>query len=158
MSFRIGLGTDLHRLGEGNPLIIAGVNIPFNKGSISHSDGDVLIHALCDALLGAIAARDIGYHFPDSDPGNKDASSTGFLEAVVKMVKEAGWKTVNIDATIHLEQPKLSPYIDSIRQSLSEITGMNTEDISVKAKTGERLGVIGGGDAIEALVVCLISR
>ena len=158
MSFRIGLGTDLHRLGDGKALMIGGVNIPSHKGSIGHSDGDVLIHAICDAFLGAIAARDIGYHFPDNDPENKDASSISFLKAVINMVESAGWKPVNIDATIHLEQPKLSPHIDSIRQSLAAIIGISAGDISVKAKTGERIGLIGGGEAIEALAVCLISR
>jgi 2-C-methyl-D-erythritol 2,4-cyclodiphosphate synthase len=155
---RIGIGTDLHRLTTGRPLILGGVTIPFHSGPLGHSDGDVLIHAVCDSLLGSVALQDIGAHFSDTDPAWKDADSTLLLRAVVAMVREKGYAPVNIDATIHLEQPKLRPYIDTIRSSLAEIIGMNCEDVSVKAKTAELTGPVGEGRAIEALVVCLVSR
>lgn len=158
MNIRIGLGTDLHRLEEGIPLMIGGMEIPFHKGSAGHSDGDVLIHALCDALLGALALRDIGFHFSDQDSAYKGAASSRFLIQVMQLVQKQGWTLVNMDATIHLEQPKLSPYIDRIRASLAEMTGAPTDAISVKAKTGERIGSIGTGDAVEAIVVCLITK
>jgi 2-C-methyl-D-erythritol 2,4-cyclodiphosphate synthase len=158
MNLRIGLGTDLHRLEEGIPLMIGGIEIPFHKGSAGHSDGDVLIHALCDAMLGALSLRDIGFHFSDKDPAHKGAASKVFLKQVMEMVNTKGWILVNMDATIHLEQPKLSPYIDQMRASLAEMIGVPTEVISVKAKTGERIGSIGTGDAVEAIVVCLIAQ
>lgn len=158
MGFRIGLGTDLHRLQEGIPLMLGGEHIPFHKGTLGHSDGDVLIHAICDAMLGALALRDIGYHFPDTDARNRGMSSTIFLKEVMKMIEDQGWMPVNLDATIHLELPKLAPHIDKIRQTLSIIMQMDISDISIKAKTGERTGIIGSGEAVEAIVVCLLHK
>jgi len=155
---RIGIGTDLHRLVEGRPLILGGVLIPFHSGPLGHSDGDVLIHAVCDALLGSVALQDIGAHFPDTDPAWKDADSTHLLRQVVAMVRERGYTPVNIDATIHLEKPKLRPFIDAIRSSLAEVLGICIGDVSVKAKTAELTGAVGEGRAIEALVVCMVSR
>lgn len=158
IGIRTGIGTDLHRLKPGIPLVIGGVVIPFDKGCDGHSDGDVLIHAICDALLGAMAMHDIGYHFSDKDPANKGLSSSIFLEYVVKLLAKNGWHLLNLDTTIHLEKPKLLPYIESIRESLAEIAGVETSIISVKAKTGEGIGSVGSGEAIEAYAVCLISK
>lgn len=156
MAFRIGFGTDLHRLEEGIPLVLGGVTIPYHKGPAGHSDGDVLIHAICDALLGALALRDIGYHFPNHDPRYKGASSMLFLRETLAMVHQQGWKPGNLDATIHLEEPKLSPYIPAIQTSLANAIGISPDTVSIKAKTGEKVGVIGEGNAIEALVICLL--
>jgi 2-C-methyl-D-erythritol 2,4-cyclodiphosphate synthase len=158
VNIRIGLGTDRHRLQEGIPLMLGGVTIPSDRGSLGHSDGDVLIHAICDALLGALAKRDIGFHFPDKDPSFKGASSRIFLEEVMRKVREAGWEVVNIDSTIHLETPKLSPHIDDIRMSLAEIMQTGADMISVKAKTGEKTGAVGTGEAVEAIAVCLLGK
>jgi 2-C-methyl-D-erythritol 2,4-cyclodiphosphate synthase len=158
VNIRIGLGTDRHRLQEGIPLMLGGVTIPSDRGSLGHSDGDVLIHAICDALLGALAKRDIGFHFPDKDPSFKGASSRIFLEEVMRKVREAGWEVVNIDSTIHLETPKLSPHIDDIRMSLAEIMQTWADMISVKAKTGEKTGAVGTGEAVEAIAVCLLGK
>jgi 2-C-methyl-D-erythritol 2,4-cyclodiphosphate synthase len=156
--FRIGLGTDLHRLESGKPLVLGGVTIPFEKGPAGHSDGDVLIHALCDALLGALAMRDIGFHFPDTNPEHKGAASIRFLREVVSKVLHAGWLVANVDATIHLEKPKLKPHIDEIRSVLAHELHTYIGNVSVKAKTGEEVGLVGEGNAIEALVVCLLYR
>jgi 2-C-methyl-D-erythritol 2,4-cyclodiphosphate synthase len=155
---RIGLGTDLHRLVEGRPLMLGGVQVPFYKGSEGHSDGDVLAHAITDALLGALALRDIGYHFPDTDPAYKGADSMTLLQHVIQMVQTRGWQLVNIDATIHLQQPKLNPYIDQIRENLAKTLGLSPEEVSVKAKTGEGIGHIGQGEAVEAIAICLIRK
>lgn len=138
--------------------MLGGVNIPSDKGARGHSDGDVLIHALCDALLGALSLRDIGYHFPDTDPQHKGAASSLFLRHINKMVTELGWQPVNIDAVIHLETPKLSPYIEEIRSSLSTILEIDTSCVSIKAKTAERTGEVGQGRAVEALVICLLKK
>ncbi len=158
MDFRVGIGTDLHKLTEGAPLVLGGITIPWQRGSSGHSDGDVLIHAICDAILGALALRDIGFHFPDTDPQYKGVSSIGFLKKVVDLVREKGWKIINIDTTVHLQEPKLSPFIPAIQQSLSGILVTEAANISVKAKTGERIGIIGEGKAIEAMAICLLSR
>ncbi|MFO7723307.1 MAG: 2-C-methyl-D-erythritol 2,4-cyclodiphosphate synthase [Bacteroidales bacterium] len=158
MNIRIGLGTDRHRLQEGLPLMLGGLAIPSDKGSLGHSDGDVLIHAICDALLGALAMRDIGFHFPDNDPVYKGAPSRIFLEHVMKLLREAGWEVINVDSTIHLESPRLSPHIDGIRQSLAEMMMIGSHQISVKAKTGEKTGAIGTGEVVEALAVCLLGK
>jgi 2-C-methyl-D-erythritol 2,4-cyclodiphosphate synthase len=156
--FRIGLGTDLHRLEPGRPLVLGGVTIPFDRGPAGHSDGDVLIHALCDALLGALALRDIGYHFPDTSPELKGVASLRFLQEVMAKVKHTGWSVGNIDATIHLEKPKLKPYIDEISSVLAHELHTDIGRVSVKAKTGEGVGPVGEGRAVEALVVCLLIR
>lgn len=158
MDIRIGLGTDLHRLENNTPFMLGGVYIPFDKGAKGHSDGDVLIHALCDALLGALALRDIGHHFPDTDPQHKGAASSKFLMHIMKMVTELGWKPVNVDAVIHLEFPKLSPHIEDIRSSISTLLNIETSCVSVKAKTAEKTGEVGQGRAVEALVVCLLKK
>jgi 2-C-methyl-D-erythritol 2,4-cyclodiphosphate synthase len=158
MSLRIGLGTDQHLLVEGRPLIIGGVHIPFHTGCLGHSDADPLLHALCDALLGALALGDIGFHFPDTDPAYKNIDSCILLEKVNTMVSNKGYSVVNIDAVIHLEKPKLSPHISRICASLSKILKLDVSAISVKAKTAEGMGPVGEGKAVAAMAVVLLER
>ena len=150
---RIGLGKDSHRLIEGRPLLLGGVVIPSEKGEDGHSDGDVLIHAIVDAILGAAALGDIGSIFPDSEEWTKGMDSSIMLQEAIEM---AGSEIVNIDATVHLESPKLRPYILLIRERLSQIVGIPLERISVKAKSAEGLGAIGEGLAIAADAAVLI--
>jgi 2-C-methyl-D-erythritol 2,4-cyclodiphosphate synthase len=138
--------------------MLGGVSIPSEKGSQGHSDGDVLIHAICDALLGSLALRDIGFHYPDKDPALRGASSRIFLEGVMHKIREAGWDVVNLDSTIHLEMPKLSPHIEEIRRSLATIMHTGVQNISVKAKTGEQTGAVGTGDVVEAIAICLLEK
>lgn len=151
---RAGTGYDIHRLVEGRRLVLGGVAIPSEKGEEAHSDGDVLLHALIDALLGAAALGDIGSHFPDTDPEYKDIESARLLERTLEMT---GRDIVNIDATVFLERPKLRGYIDAIRESLSRLTGLDMEYISVKAKTAEGLGPVGEGKAVAAAVTVLLN-
>ncbi len=156
MPFRVGLGTDLHRLEPGVPMMLGGVLVPWHQGPAGHSDGDAVAHALCDALLGAAALRDIGYHFPDTDPAYRGISSIELLKRVVKLLKEKGFQPVNVDVVIHLQAPKLMPYIEQMREVLSPSLGIDTENISVKAKTGEKIGPVGEEKAVEVLAICLI--
>jgi len=153
---RIGFGFDTHALKENLPLMIGGVNIPFHKGSLGHSDADVLIHAICDALLGAAALGDIGQHFPDNDPKYKGIDSTVLLNSCCAEIAASGYKISNIDCTVCLEQPKLSPFILAIRQRLAEVMGLAVESISVKAKTSEKLGFIGTGEGLSAYAIVLL--
>jgi 2-C-methyl-D-erythritol 2,4-cyclodiphosphate synthase len=153
---RIGEGYDIHRLVEGRRLVLAGVEVPFEKGLLGHSDSDVLTHAVCDALLGAAAAGDIGTHFPDSDPRFAGASSLELLTRVVEIVTERGFMVVNVDATIVAERPRLAPYIPAMRERLAEVLKIENELVSVKAKTNEGLGPIGRGEAMAAHAVALI--
>ena len=155
---RIGFGRDVHRLQEGRRLILGGVVVPFNKGEAAHSDGDVLIHAVIDALLGAAALGDIGSHFPDSDPAYKDIDSGVLLKKTAAVIAEAGYQISNIDSTVILEKPKLRPHIDGIRENLAGLIGIQAERISVKAKTAEKLGPVGSGDAVEAEAAVLLIR
>jgi 2-C-methyl-D-erythritol 2,4-cyclodiphosphate synthase len=155
---RIGLGTDLHRLGEGLPLFIGGVFVPHYKGCIGHSDGDALIHAVCDALLGAAGMRDIGYHFPDTSDENKGRKSSEFLLGVVQMLKEAGYKIVNIDCTVHLQKPKLRDLIPGIVANMSRLMQVEEGRFSLKAKTGEGIGAVGNEEAIEVVCTALIEK
>lgn len=154
--FRIGLGTDTHRLEPGFPLIIGGVEIPHHKGFIAHSDGDVLIHAVIDALLGAAAMRDIGYHFPDTDAKWKNANSLELLSHVLKLLKEKDYKISNLDCTVHAQQPKLLPYIPEMIARLSNALAIEENSINIKAKTGEKIGFIGKEEGIHAQAVVLI--
>jgi 2-C-methyl-D-erythritol 2,4-cyclodiphosphate synthase len=154
---RIGIGYDIHRLVEGRKLILGGVPIPFEKGLLGHSDSDVLTHAICDALLGAAALGDIGAHFPDSDPRWAGASSLKFLEHVVELVTEKGYRVANIDATVIAERPKLRPHIQAIRESLASVLRIEVDQVNVKAKTNEGLESIGRGEAIAAQAVALIA-
>lgn len=153
---RIGQGWDLHRLEKGRPLIIGGVTIPFEKGCAAHSDGDVLIHALIDALLGAAAEGNIGILFPDSDPQYKNADSRELLRETVKRLSPR-WKTVNVDATVVLQAPKLNPFIDEMRSRLAADLNLDTAAISIKPKTHEKIGSVGRGEAVEAFVSVLIT-
>lgn len=153
---RIGQGWDLHRLEKGRPLIIGGVTIPFEKGGAAHSDGDVLIHALIDALLGAAAEGNIGILFPDSDPQYKNADSRELLRETVKRLSPR-WKTVNVDATVVLQAPKLNPFIDEMRSRLAADLNLDTAAVSIKPKTHEKIGSVGRGEAVEAFVSVLIT-
>ena len=162
---KIGFGYDSHRFAEGRTLVLGGVTIPFEKGLAAHSDGDVLIHAIIDALLGAAALGDIGSHFPDTDERWKGADSAKLLAAVVEEISAAGYRIGNIDATVICERPKLRPYIDAIRTRLAEIINtsqtsklpnLQTSRISVKAKTNEKMDDVGAGLGIEVHAVCLL--
>jgi 2-C-methyl-D-erythritol 2,4-cyclodiphosphate synthase len=155
---RIGFGTDIHRLVEGRPLTIGGVVIDSDLGAEGHSDADVLTHAITDALIGALALGDIGSHFPDSDERWANAESFVFLRFAVGLMKERGFIVGNIDSTIHLERPKLRPYIDRIREGLADAIEIETNAISVKAKTSEGVDAVGQGVAIRADAIVLITR
>ena len=157
-SNRIGIGYDIHRLIEGRRLILAGVEIPFEKGLMGHSDADVLTHAICDALLGAAALGDIGTHFPDNDPRFAGASSLDLLSKVVEMVGDHGFVVVNTDSVILAERPRLAPYIQTMRERLAAVMKIEIGQISVKAKTGEGLESVGRGEAMVAHVVALLLR
>ena len=156
--FRIGNGYDVHMLTEGRKLVLGGVEIPHNKGVLGHSDGDVLIHAIMDALLGALALGDIGLHFPDSKDEYRGISSLSLLEEVSQMVKKKGYRIENVDSTIALQRPKLRPYIDSMREKIAETLDMNLEQVSIKATTEERLGFTGREEGVKAYAVALLER
>src|SRR6476620_10355907 len=156
---RCGIGYDLHRLAEGRPLIIGGVTVPFEKGPVGHSDGDVLAHALCDALLGAAALGDIGTHFPDTDPKWKGATSLLFLEHALKPRDAKHQKIEHVDAIVITEKPKLGPHFPKMRETLARSLGVPLEKIHLKAKTNEGVDAVGRGEAIAAHVVAtLVSR
>ncbi|OGQ22886.1 MAG: 2-C-methyl-D-erythritol 2,4-cyclodiphosphate synthase [Deltaproteobacteria bacterium RIFCSPLOWO2_02_FULL_44_10] len=156
MQFKIGMGYDIHKLIIGRPLKLGGIEIPFTKGPKAHSDGDVLLHALIDALLGATGKGDIGQHFPDTDAKWKDAKSTDMLVQVFKPIYEREWAVNNLDATILTEQPKLKKYIPAMREHLANILQMEKMDVNIKAGTNEECGEIGRGEAIAAQVVVLL--
>ncbi len=153
---RIGYGFDVHRLVEGRELWIGGVKIDHDKGLLGHSDADVAIHALCDALLGAAALRDIGYHFPDTDPRYKGIDSRKLLREVMRLLGERGYTLGNCDITICAEQPKMNPHIPAMQQQLAECMGCDPSQVSIKATTTERLGYTGRGEGIAAHAVALI--
>ncbi|HHY42419.1 MAG TPA: 2-C-methyl-D-erythritol 2,4-cyclodiphosphate synthase [Thermoanaerobacterales bacterium] len=155
---RIGIGFDVHQLVEGRKLILGGVTIPFEKGLLGHSDADVLVHAINDALLGACALGDIGKHFPDTDPAYKDISSIKLLKRVKDLLSVHGYKVVNIDSVICAERPKLAPYIDEMRKNIAETLSIAVDRVSVKATTTEGLGFEGKGEGISAQAVCLIEK
>jgi 2-C-methyl-D-erythritol 2,4-cyclodiphosphate synthase len=157
MSFRCGIGYDLHRLTGGRVLVVGGIVIPFGKGSVGHSDGDVLAHALCDALLGAAGLGDIGSHFPDSDPKWKGANSLHFLEHVRKLLDEKRLTIEHIDAVVILERPKLGPHFHQMREALAKSLGISLEKVNVKAKTNEGVDAVGQGEAIASYVVATLS-
>lgn len=156
LPFRIGLGYDVHRLVGGESLILGGVTIPSDVGTVAHSDGDVLLHAICDALLGAAALGDIGEHFPDSDEQYRGISSVELLQRCVALIAEHGWMAGNIDATIMLERPKILPYKHAIRNRIGEALQLPIDHISLKATTGERIGFVGRGVGVEAQAVVLL--
>ncbi len=153
---RVGIGNDLHRLADGRKLILGGVCIPFDKGPVGHSDGDVLAHAICDALLGAACLGDIGRHFPNTSPRWKNASSLLFLRHVHQLLDAAGYSIVNIDATVGLERPMLAPHIPPMERKLATALALKPGQVSVKAKSGEGLDAVGRGEAIRADAVALI--
>ena len=155
---RIGHGYDVHRLVEGRKLILGGVEIPFEKGLDGHSDADVLVHAVMDALLGAAALGDIGKLFPDNDDAYLGADSVELLKKVRDVLQEHGWKPGNLDATVITQRPKLAPYIDTMRKRIADALETDAENVSVKATTEERLGFTGSGEGIAAHAVCLIER
>jgi len=158
MDIRIGQGIDFHRLEKGLNLWLGGVNIPSEKGCVAHSDGDVLLHAICDALLGAAGLRDIGHHFPDTDQKYKNIDSKILLKETCSLIAEKGFSIINIDSTVCLEKPKISPHIDEMRKSISHVTGITSDNIGIKATTTEKLGFTGREEGIVALAVVLLSR
>jgi len=151
---RIGFGYDVHRLEEDHELILGGVHVPFEKGTLAHSDGDVLIHAICDALLGAAGLGDIGYHFPDTDPANRNMDSTRILQHSLKLIHDAGYVVVNVDTTICLQKPKLADYIGQMKQNLGR--WLPPEALSIKATTTEKMGFVGEGRGISAYAAVLL--
>lgn len=153
---RIGIGYDIHRLVKGRKLILGGVEIPFERGLMGHSDSDVLTHAVCDALLGAAALGDIGTHFPDTEPRWAGASSLDFLAHVVELLADRGYQVANVDATVMAERPKLKPHVTAIRERLASVLKVHLDQVSVKAKTGEGLESVGRGEAIAAQAVALL--
>ncbi len=156
--YRTGIGTDIHRVVEGRKLILGGVLVPFPAGLIGHSDGDVVLHAIIDALLGAAGMGDIGTLFPDTDPKFKDADSKGLLLDVKEMLEEKRWVVVNVDLTIHIEQPRLEPLKGQIKRCIASLLGIDFTAVNVKAKTSEGLGATGAGEAIAATAVALLKR
>lgn len=158
MKFRIGHGYDVHALGDGLRLVLGGVEIPHTKGCIAHSDGDVLIHAICDALLGAVAEGDIGKHFPDTSDEFKGIDSRILLQRVVALLQERGYEIGNIDSTIAMQRPKLRPYIDAMRAEIAKAAGIDTDCVSVKATTTERLGFEGEERGVSSTAVALVYR
>lgn len=157
-NFRIGNGYDVHALAQGLPLVLGGVRIESPFGCVAHSDGDVAIHALCDALLGAIAAGDIGKHFPDSSQEFKGIDSKILLSRTTGILRGKGYRVVNADITIAMQAPKLAPYIGKMRETLASVMGIGVEDVSVKATTTEHLGFVGRGEGCEAYAVVLVAR
>jgi len=158
VAFRIGFGYDVHRLAEGRQLYIGGVNVPHSKGALGHSDADVLIHAICDALLGAAALKDIGYHFPDNDSAYKNIDSKILLQKTIAIIQNEGFGINNIDCTVCLQTPKIAPYIEEMRTVLANLMMIPIEDVSVKATTTEKLGFVGAQEGISAYAVVLITK
>lgn len=158
MKFRVGHGYDVHKLAEDRKLIIGGVEIPHSKGLLGHSDADVLAHAICDALLGAVALGDIGKHFPDNDDRYKDIDSLVLLEKVCELIRNKGYEISNVDSTILAQAPKLRPYIDEMRSKLAKAMKLDIDELSVKATTEERLGFTGREEGIAAHAVVLLMK
>jgi 2-C-methyl-D-erythritol 2,4-cyclodiphosphate synthase len=156
MKFRIGQGTDIHRLVEERRLVLAGVEIPWEKGLLGHSDADVVCHAVSNALLGAIGEGDIGRHFPDSDPRYQGASSIELLRVVMGVVKTKGFRVGNVDLTVLAERPKLGPYREDMRKNLAAVLEVSPEDVNIKATTGERMGFVGREEGMMAEAVVLL--
>ena len=158
MNIRIGFGYDVHPLGEGRELWLGGVKLEFDRGCVGHSDADVLLHAICDALLGAANLRDIGFHFPNTNPKYKGADSKLLLKEVMNLLKEHNYAVGNIDATLSLEAPKINPHIKAMQHVLAPILEISENDISVKATTNEKLGYVGRGEGVNAYAVALIYK
>jgi len=158
MNIRIGFGYDMHRLQEGRDLWMGGVKLDHPSGLLGHSDADVLIHAVCDALLGAANLRDIGFHFPDNSSEFKDVDSKLLLKKCIALLQSKGYRVGNIDATVCAEQPKLNPFIPAMQQKMSEVMGVDIDAISIKATTSEKMGFVGRGEGVTAYAVALIER
>jgi 2-C-methyl-D-erythritol 2,4-cyclodiphosphate synthase len=158
MKIKVGFGFDVHQLQEGRKLILGGVDIPHVKGALGHSDADVVIHALCDALLGAAGLKDIGYYFPDTDAAFKNIDSTILLARVIELLDERNYSVGNADISLVLEQPKIKPHIDLMKERLAPILKITTEDISIKATTNEKLGYVGREEGVAAYAVVLIQK
>lgn len=158
MMFRVGFGFDVHRLVEGRELWLGGVNIPHTVGAMGHSDADVLLHAVCDALLGAAALGDIGRHFPDTDPRWKGADSKLLLKEAVRMLAEHGWQVGNVDCTLILERPKIMPHVPAMRAVMAPLLGVAEDAVSIKATTNETMGFVGRGEGVAAHAVALVQR
>src|SRR5579859_42661 len=157
-SYRVGIGNDIHRLAVGRKLILGGIEIPFEKGPIGHSDGDALVHAICDALLGAASLGDIGQHFPDTSPKWRNANSLLFLGHVKSLLGERGCAIVNVDATVGIERPKLARHIPLMRKQIAGALGIKPTQVSVKAKSGEGMDAVGRGEAVRADAVALLQK
>ena len=155
---KVGFGFDVHRLQENRKLVLGGVEIPATKGSLGHSDADVLIHAICDALLGAANLRDIGFHFPDSDNNYKNIDSKILLKKVCSLITEKGFEIGNIDSTLCLEKPKINPFIPQMQEVLAATMEVDADQISIKATTNEKLGYVGREEGVAAYAVCLINK
>lgn len=158
MKIKVGMGFDVHQLVEGRPLWLGGMRIDYKMGLLGHSDADVLIHAICDALLGAASLRDIGYHFPDTASEYEGIDSKVILKQTVELLAEKGWKVGNVDATICAQQPKLNPHIEAMRQTLAPLMKIDIEDINIKATTTEHLGFVGRQEGLSAYAVALIEK
>lgn len=155
---RVGFGFDVHQLKEGHPFVMGGVTLPHHSGAFGHSDADVIVHAICDGLLGAANLRDIGYHFSNTDERWRGISSLILLQHVVALLKEKGWSIGNIDAMICLEAPKINPHIPAMKMHIAQAAGITEEDISIKATTNEQMGFIGRKEGVVAYAVCLIEK
>lgn len=158
MSYRIGLGVDFHQLAEGKKLWIGGIEIPHYKGSVGHSDADVLLHAICDAMLGALSLGDIGAHFPDTSPEYKDIDSKILLQRSFGLIRDEGYVIVNIDSTLCLEAPKIKPYVNAMREVIARIVQIDVHDISIKATTTEKMGFAGREEGLMAYATVLLKR
>ena len=158
MDIRIGQGYDVHRLAEGRKMILGGVEIPADKGPLGHSDADVLLHAICDALLGAIGLGDIGKHFPDTDQAYKNISSLILLEKVNALITERNYRVGNVDATLVLQKPKIAPHVPAMKKNIAAVLHVEEERVSIKATTSEGLGFVGAGDGVVAYAVALVFK
>lgn len=158
MNIRIGLGVDYHKLVENHPFILGGIEVPHYKGAIGHSDADVLLHAITDALFGALALGDIGTHFPDTDPAYKNIDSKILLKKCYDIILEKGWKLSNIDATISLQKPKIKPHIPAMRQAISDLLAIDIDTVSIKATTAEEMGFVGREEGVQAFANVLIYK
>jgi 2-C-methyl-D-erythritol 2,4-cyclodiphosphate synthase len=154
----VGFGYDVHRLAEGESLILGGVTIPSAIGTVAHSDGDVLLHAVCDALLGAVGLGDIGEHFPDTDVAYKGISSLELLRRVVLLLEQKGYMLINLDATLVLEKPKILPFKQAMRENIAAVCKLSLERVSIKATTSEKLGFVGAGQGVQAYCVCQVEQ
>ncbi|HVM87783.1 MAG TPA: 2-C-methyl-D-erythritol 2,4-cyclodiphosphate synthase [Puia sp.] len=158
MAYRIGFGIDFHQLTEGRELWIGGVKIPHNKGALGHSDADVLLHAICDAMLGALCLGDIGVHFPDSDPAFRNIDSKILLQKTFSMISEKKYSVVNIDSTVCLEEPKIKKYVQKIQEAIASIVQVSVDDVSIKATTTEKMGFAGRGEGLVAYATILLRK